>query len=60
MKARVLALASVTEAGTGLVLMIAPGTAAALLLGTGLPGVAALIARCFGPDKAWGCRSTAC
>jgi hypothetical protein len=48
MKARVLALASVTEAGTGLVLMIVPGTAAALLLGAGLPGVAALIARCFG------------
>jgi hypothetical protein len=47
-QARVLALASLAEAGTGVVLLVAPGTAAALLLGTGLPGVATLIARCFG------------
>jgi Ca2+/Na+ antiporter len=45
---KILALASVVEVGTGLVLMIDPAFVGALLLGADVSGTATLLGRCFG------------
>jgi hypothetical protein len=45
---KILAFAAVTEAVTGLVLLVDPALVVQLLLGMAAAGVGALLARCFG------------
>ena len=47
-RARILALASVVEGGTGIALLAVPSTVARLLLGADVSGVPAVLGRCFG------------
>ena len=46
--AQVLAFGSILEIGTGLVLMVDPGTVSMLLLGAQISGIATLLGRFFG------------
>ena len=45
---KILALASLVEAGTGLALIVDPAIVAVLLLGADISGVGTLLGRCFG------------
>jgi len=45
---RTIVFAATVEIGTGLALMVDPAIVTALLVGTDLPGVGAVLGRCFG------------
>ncbi len=48
MRVKALAFSTVAEGATGVALLVAPSLVGQLLLGSELPEVASLIARCFG------------